>query len=113
MNLIPALPMHLLNADGSDCQPNCPRCSFDRQQAGQSAFLACADLLATQRIRSVNCPCGTTVSLPKIAGMPMTFVCFCEREYDHEGNLLTPEKPETYCRKHDLFDCPYCDGGAL
>jgi hypothetical protein len=88
MQLKPALSMHELNQDGSDCLPSCPRCSFDRAQAGQAAFLACADRLVNS-VPSIQCPCGVTVSLPRIANMPMTFVCFCGREYDAKGNLVT------------------------
>jgi hypothetical protein len=41
-------------------------------------------------IRTIECVCGHTLSLPRIAGLPMTYECLCGRTYTADGGLLAP-----------------------
>ena len=36
----------------------------------------------------IDCECGHRLSIPVVAGMPMTHVCLCGREYDSRGYIL-------------------------
>ena len=41
------------------------------------------------------CTCGETVSLPQVAGLPLTFVCgHCGTEYDHRGWIQAEPEDE-------------------
>ena len=36
----------------------------------------------------LDCECGHHLSIPTIAGMPMTYQCVCGREYNDQGWIL-------------------------
>lgn len=38
------------------------------------------------------CDCGHKLSIPTVAGLPLTYVCLCGTEYDSRGYILNAAK---------------------